>query len=84
MGDELVGEDGVVRFDFYQIDGEGRDLGQDHAAHCVGECKGGVTEGEVDGIWFRIADGDLWTGFRGVEVLAVGIIIVAVHIGRRV
>jgi hypothetical protein len=84
VGDELVGEDGVVRFDFYQVDGEGRDLGQDHAAHSVGEGEGGVAKGEVDGIVVLCADGDLWTRFRGVEVLAVRIILVTVHFGRRV
>ena len=42
MGDEFVGENGGVGFDFDEVDGHGGDFGENDAAE-------GVGEGEVDG-----------------------------------
>lgn len=46
VGDEFVGEDGRVRFDFDEVDGHGRDFGEDDAADGVG--KGEVDVGELE------------------------------------
>ena len=58
MGEELVGEDGGVRGDLDDVDGEGGDLGEHGAAEGVGEGEGGVREGEVDGLRCGGADAD--------------------------
>lgn len=48
MGDEFVGEDGGVGFDFDEVDGHGRDFGEDGPAEGVGEGEVCVGEGEID------------------------------------
>jgi len=48
VGQELVGEDGGVRFDFDEIDGHDWDFGENDAAEGVGEGEIDVGELEVD------------------------------------
>ena len=47
VGDELVGEDGCVGFDFDKVDGHGGHFGEDDAPEGVGEGEVDVAEGEV-------------------------------------
>ena len=42
MSQELVGEDGGVRLDFYEVDGKGGDFREECAADGVGETEGGI------------------------------------------
>ena len=48
MGDEFVGENGRVGFDFDEVDGHGWDFGEDDAADGVGEGEVDVRKFEVD------------------------------------
>ncbi len=48
MGDELVGENRGVDFDFNKIDGHGWDFSKDCSADGVGEGNVYVAKGEVD------------------------------------
>lgn len=54
MGNELIGDDGGVGFDFDQVDCHGRDLGQHGAAEGVGECEVNGVEAKVDAKWFGL------------------------------
>ncbi len=51
---EFIGEDGGVCSDFYEVDGDGRYLGEHGAAEGVGEGEGCVGENEVDGGFVRL------------------------------
>ena len=54
MGDELVGEDGGIGFDFHEIDGHGGDFGKNYAAQGVCESEVDISKGEVDGVLGRL------------------------------
>lgn len=59
MGDELVGKNGSVGFDFDEVDGHGWDFSEDDAADGVGEGEVDVGEFEVDAevvvLWIGLA-----------------------------
>ena len=50
MGNELIGENGGVDFDFDQIDGHGRNFSEDGSAERVREGEVYVAKGEVDAV----------------------------------
>ena len=54
MGDEFVGEDGGVGFDFYEVDCHGGDFGEHGATEGVGECEVDGVEAEVDAKGFGL------------------------------
>lgn len=57
MGDEFVGEDGGVRFDLDDVDGDGGDFGEHHAPQGVGEGEVDGAEAEVDAVRFGLGLG---------------------------
>ena len=52
MGDELVGQHGAVVLDFYQVDRDGRDLGEHDAAQRV--CERDVGVGKLELCAYRV------------------------------
>lgn len=65
MGDELVVEDGGVDLDLDEVDGDGGDLGDHHAAEGVGHARVGLSELELAVIVLHFSDPDLGKSLVG-------------------
>lgn len=54
MGEEFIGKDGGVAFDFNEIHGEGGHFGKHRAAERVRKRQVDGCETKVDAVWFRL------------------------------